>query len=278
MVGSVNLDMVAKAPRLPGPGETVTGAAFSVHPGGKGANQALAAKRLGAQVFLIAMVGTDQNASPALELLERDGVDLSRSLRDADHPTGVALIVVDEAGENQITVAPGANARLRPPDLDVSGFDAVICQLEIPIETVAAACASAEGLVVLNAAPAKDIPQTLIDACDVVVVNEGEYDRLRSKLEDSDTLVVITKGARGAVARRSRQEVGQAGSPRVHVVDTVGAGDTFVAALTIALLEEQPISEALAWACAAGALATTVEGAQPSIPGLAKLNDFLDNL
>ena len=270
--------MVAKAPRLPAPGETVTGATFSVHPGGKGANQALAAKRLGADVFLLAMVGTDQNAAPALELLERDGVDLSRSLRDADHPTGVALIVVDEAGENQIAVAPGANAHLRPPDLDLSGFDAVICQLETPIETVTAAATSAEGLVVLNAAPAREIPQTLVDACDVIVVNEGEYATLRSKLDDSEALVVVTLGSRGALARRSRQEVGQAGAPRVHVVDTVGAGDTFVAALTVALLDEKPIAEALAWACAAGALATTRAGAQPSIPTLDQLNDFLDNL
>ncbi len=278
VIGSVNLDMVAKAPRLPSPGETVTGATFSIHPGGKGANQALAARRLGAEVFLIAMVGTDLNAGPALELLQRDGVDMGRSLRDVDHPTGVALIVVDTAGENQITVAPGANAHLRPSDLDVSGFDAVICQLETPIDTVTAAATAAEGLVVLNAAPVKDIPQALVDACDVIVVNEGEYAELRSKLDDSDALVVVTLGARGAIARRSRQEVGQAGSPRVHVVDTVGAGDTFVAALTIALLDEKPISEALDWACAAGALATTIEGAQPSIPTLDQLNDFLDNL
>ena len=278
VIGSVNLDMVATAARLPGPGETVTGATFSVHPGGKGANQALAARRLGASVWLLAMVGTDPNAGPALELLRRDGVDLDRALRDADHPTGVALIVVDGDGENQIAVAPGANSHLSPSDIDVSGFDALICQLEVPVETVTAGARAAEGLVVLNAAPVREIPPPLVEACDVIVVNEGEYIALQPVLDASDALVVVTMGSRGAVARRSLQEVGQAPAPRVNVVDTVGAGDTFVGALTVALLDDMPVPDALAWACAAGALATTVPGAQPSIPTLDQLSDFLENL
>lgn len=278
MIGSVNLDMVATAPRLPGPGETVTGASFAVHPGGKGANQALAARRLGADVWLLAMVGTDPNVGPALELLRRDGVDLSRAFRAPEHPTGVALIVVDEEGENQIAVAPGANAHLGPSDVDVTGFEAIICQLEVPIETVTAAARASEGLVVLNAAPVRELPDPLIEACDVIVVNEGEYIALQPSLDASETMVVVTMGARGAVARRSGQEVAQSPSPKVNVVDTVGAGDTFVSALAIAMLEDQPIADALGWACAAGALATTVAGAQPSIPDRQTLDDFLANL
>jgi ribokinase len=278
VVGSVNLDMVATAPRLPKPGETVTDASFAVHPGGKGANQALAAKRLGADVALIARVGTDVNAEPALELLRHDGVDLDRAYRDREHPTGVALIVVDETGENQITVAPGANRHLTPGDLDLSGFDAVMAQLEVPIDTVVAAAVATESLFVLNAAPVRALPPELIEASDVIVVNEGEYAALTDALDGSTALIVTTLGPRGARALRNGEEVAFAPAPTVSAIDTVGSGDAFTGALAVALCEDRDISDALAWACGAGALAATRRGAQPSLPFRRELDDFMANL
>lgn len=278
VVGSVNLDMVATAPRLPRPGETVTDASFSVHPGGKGANQALAARRLGADVSLIARVGTDANSGPALELLRRDGVDLDRSFRDREHSTGVALIVVDEAGENQITVAPGANRHLQPEDLDLGGFDAVVAQLEVPTDTVVSAATRSDHLFVLNAAPVRHLPSELIDACDVIIVNEGEHAALGDLLRDSEAIVITTLGPRGARAQRGAEEIGFASAPKVNAIDTVGAGDAFTAAVTVALSEGRDIGDALTWACAAGALAATRRGAQPSLPTRAELDDFMANL
>lgn len=278
VVGSVNLDMIASAPRLPRPGETVTDATFAIHPGGKGANQALAARRLGADVSLIARVGNDANASPALDLLRRGGVDLDRSTRDREHPTGVALIVVDEAGENQITVAPGANRHLQPRDLDLVGFDAVIAQLEIPLDTVLAASAAETEFFVLNAAPARPITHELLAACDVIVVNETEHAALAEGLEGVAALIVTTLGARGARAQRDGQEVARASSPRIEAVDTVGAGDAFTAALTVAMTEGQPLNTALMWACAAGALTATRRGAQPALPTREELVEFVRNL
>ena len=278
VVGSVNLDMIASAPRLPRPGETVTDATFAIHPGGKGANQALAARRLGADVSLIARVGNDSNASPALDLLRRGGVDLDRSTRDREHPTGVALIIVDETGENQITVAPGANRHLGPHDLELGGFDAVIAQLEIPVDTVVAASAADTKLFVLNAAPARPLPDELLAACDVIVVNETEHAALAEQLAKVDALVVTTLGARGARAQRNGQEVGRATAPKIEAIDTVGAGDAFTAALTVALTEGQPLNTALMWACSAGALTATRRGAQPALPTRAELIEFVANL
>lgn len=278
VVGSVNLDMIASAPRLPRPGETVTDATFAVHPGGKGANQALAASRLGADVSLIARVGNDANATPALELLRRGGVDLDRSTRDREHPTGVALIVVDSAGENQITVAPGANRHLQPDDLELGGFDAIVAQLEIPPETVLAASGVETGLFVLNAAPARPVSRELLAACDVIVVNETEHDALADMMRELDALVVTTLGARGARAQRNGEEVARSSSPTIEAVDTVGAGDAFTAALTVALTEKRTIHDALMWACAAGALTATRRGAQPALPTRAELIEFVENL
>ncbi len=278
VVGSVNLDMVASAARLPEPGETVTDATFAVHPGGKGANQALAARRLGADVALIARVGTDMNTGPALELLRHDGVDLDRASRDREHATGVALIVVDDNGENQITVAPGANRHLLPADLDLTGFDAVIAQLEVPVETVLAAARACEGLFVLNAAPVRELPPELIEACDVIVLNEGEHAALAEALSGSSALVVTTLGPRGARAHRDGEEVAFASAPAVNAIDTVGSGDAFTGALTVALCEDREIADALAWACGAGALAATRRGAQPSLPFRSELDDFMANL
>lgn len=276
VVGSVNVDMVATGARLPSPGETVTDAVFSILPGGKGANQALAVKRLGGDPILIAKVGTDPNADLALALLRHDGVDLERAWRDRDHQTGVALIAVDARGENQIIVAPGANRHLLADDVDVSGCDAVLAQLEVPVETVAAAAAAAEGLFILNAAPFRPVPDSLLERCDVVIVNETEAASFGTRLDQIDVTVITTLGSRGATATLRGVQFASAPAPVVETVDTVGAGDTFTAAIAVALLERMPMPEALAWSCAAAALATTRHGAQPAIPTRAEVSEFME--
>ncbi|MDH4118450.1 MAG: ribokinase [Acidimicrobiia bacterium] len=275
VVGSVNLDVVATCARLPRPGETVTGATIARHPGGKGANQALAARRLGAATSLIARVGKDAYAEEAMTLLRASGVDLSRAWRDPSEPTGLALIAVDENGENQIVVAPGANARLRPADVNVAGLDAVICQFEIPTETVEAAAEQCTGLFCLNAAPARHLSGPLRRRPDLIVVNEVEHAELESDLTGFEGLVAVTTGASGAALFRRGRLVARATPPRVTVVDTVGAGDSFVAALVVSMLEGRSAQDSLTRACAAGALATTRPGAQPSLPTADELDHLL---
>lgn len=266
VVGSINLDLVATAATLPAPGETVTGATLGRHPGGKGANQALAAQRLGASVRLVGRVGDDPMADEALALLRAGGVDLSGVARDALAPTGVALIAVSLAGENQIVVASGANAAFQPQHLTAPSRGALICQLEIPLATVETAVAAAEGFVCLNLAPAAEISETLFRRADLIVVNETEAAFYGERLHQAPGLVAVTLGACGAELRRAGELLARAAPPPVKVVDTTGAGDTFVAALTLALLEERPLGDALAFACKAGALATTRAGAQPALP------------
>ncbi|MFN3513659.1 MAG: ribokinase [Phenylobacterium sp.] len=266
VVGSINLDLVASGARLPAPGETVTGATLARHPGGKGANQALAAARLGATVRMFGRVGADPFAEEALALLRAGGVDLAGVGVDPAAPTGVALIAVSPEAENQIVVAPGANAACEPKHLPERFDGALICQLELPVETVAAAAARATGLVVLNLAPAAPVPEALLARADLIVVNETEAAFYGSALEGTQALVALTLGARGAVLRRGRSDLARAEPPRITPVDTTGAGDAFVGALAVALAEGQPHGRALAFACAAGAAAATRPGAQPSLP------------
>ena len=272
VVGSVNLDLVARAERLPAPGETVTGATLARHPGGKGANQALAAQRLGAQVRLVARVGGDAMADEALALLREGGVDLRTCSVDPAAPTGVALIAVSEDGENQIVVAPGANAALLPEHLGSPDAGAWICQLEVPIRTVAQAVAEAGGFVCLNLAPAAEIPSAVLHRADLIVVNETEARFYGARLDAAPGLVAVTYGAAGASLRRRGEMLASAAPPRVEAADTTGAGDAFVAALTVALLEGQEPERALSFACAAGALAATRPGAQPSLPRRAEVD------
>lgn len=275
VVGSVNLDVVATCRRLPQPGETVGDATVTRHPGGKGANQALAAALLGADVSLVARVGKDPEAEHALELLRRAGVDLTRAWRDPSEPTGLAMIVVDTAGENQIVVAPGANARLAPSDVNVEGVDAVISQFEIPMETVEAAAAATHGLFCLNAAPARRLSEAIVRRADLIVVNEVEHAEIGADLVGFDGLVAVTAGAAGAALYRRGRQVARATPPPVRPIDTVGAGDAFVAALVVGILEERSAGDALSRACSAGALATTRRGAQPSLPTAAEVDEII---
>jgi ribokinase len=278
VVGSVNLDLSATVARLPEPGETITGATLSRFPGGKGANQALAARRLGADVRLVACVGEDTAADEALALLRGEGVDLSRLQILADSPTGVALICVAPSGENQIVVAPGANAAMNPGTLRLGSADALICQLEIPAEVIARVAAEFQGFFCANLAPAKEIDATVLQRADLVVVNETEAAWYGQTLEACSGLIATTHGAGGAVLRKGGEVIAEAKSPAVAAIDTVGAGDAFTAALTVALVEGQQPPDALRFACAAGAVAATRVGAQPSLPARAEVEALLANL
>ncbi|HBK92351.1 MAG TPA: ribokinase [Parvularcula sp.] len=274
VVGSVNLDIVAAAPKLPLPGETVSGARLGRYPGGKGANQALAARRLGADVRLHACVGADAAADEALSLLQADGVELSAVAVSETEPTGVALIAVAPDGENQIVVAPGANAAFTPDRYSPSPADAVICQLEIPIETVAKAALSAT-FFCLNAAPALALPLELLKRAALIVVNETEAAAYGEALWAGGRLVAVTRGAKGASIFRAGKEIAHARPPKVRAIDATGAGDAFVAALTLALVEGKTPDDALAFAVSAGALAVTKRGAQPSLPWRADVEKLL---
>ena len=266
VIGSVNLDIVAKVARLPAAGETVTGAELYRYPGGKGANQALAAKRLGADVTLIARVGDDAAANEALALLRDGGVELSQCVGLPGVPTGTALIAVAPSGENQIVVAPGANRQLAPDDIDVPASDALICQLEVPVDTVARAAAVFTGFLSVNLAPAARIDVSVLQRADLVVVNETESTWYGDTLRACNGMVATTRGAGLATLEQDGVVIAEARPPAVESIDATGAGDTFTAALTVALVEGQSPQDALEFACAAGAAATTGMGAQPSLP------------
>jgi len=265
VVGSINLDFVATSPALPAAGETVTGAILARHPGGKGANQALAAEKLGAEVCLIGRVGNDGMADEALALLEGFGVDLAGVRVDVAAPTGVALIAVDPTGENQIVVAAGANHMVVPEDLPARIEGPLIVQLELPLVTVEAAVGRATDFVCANLAPAAPVSEAFLRRCDLIVVNETEAAFYGDALHMGGGMVVVTQGARGAVMFRRGVRMAWATPPVVEAADATGAGDAFVGAITVALLDGMEPQAALHFACAAGAVAATRAGAQPSL-------------
>jgi ribokinase len=266
VVGSINLDLVVRAERLPRPGETVSGARFARVPGGKGANQAVAAARLGAEVALVGCVGDDELAGQALAGVRESGVE--QRLLAAEAPTGVALITVDAEGETTIVVAPGANAELRPDGLELADADAVLCQQEIPAETVARAAELAPHFF-LNAAPARE--GVGVPDAELTVVNRLELEALGARRG----LVCLTLGADGAVLLEDGEEVARAVPPAVEAVDGTAAGDAFTACLVVSLLEGRARGEALRRACAAGALAASRFGAQTSLPTAEEVDAFL---
>jgi ribokinase len=258
VVGSINLDLVAAVTTLPRAGETVTGLAFERIPGGKGANQAVAAARLGARVRMVGAVGVDMFAEEALAGLRAAGVELELERAGT---TGIALILVDAAGENQIVVIPGANAAVTPQ----SPEGAVLCQLEVPDAVVAAAAANAS-FFALNAAPARPVELEP----DLLIVNQFEHE-----VVSRGKLVAVTYGAEGAALFEGGVEVARATPPHVEAVDGTAAGDAFAACLVVSLLEGRPRDAALKRSCAAGALAASRRGAQPSLPGTDDLEAIL---
>jgi len=259
VVGSINLDLVARVERLPRAGETVAGSSFERFPGGKGANQAVGAARLGARVRLVGAVGDDPLAAEALAGLVDAGVELELK---REGTTGIAVILVAADGENQIVVVPGANAHVAP----VSPGGAVLCQLEVPDDVVVAAARGAS-FFALNASPAHRID---IEP-DLLIVN-----RLEHEVVSRGRLVAVTYGADGAALFEGGVEVARAAPPRVDAVDGTAAGDAFAACLVVSLLEGRERSEALLRACAAGALAASAFGAQPSLPAAERLQAVLD--
>ena len=269
VVGSANIDLVARCERLPAPGETLGDATFETVAGGKGANQAVAAARLGAEVRFLGCVGSDTFGDELVDALSREGVDVVAS-RSERQPTGVAIILVAADGENQIVVAPGANREVVADPAAVAPFDAVLCQLEIPVETVLAV-ARAAAFFCLNAAPARPLPAELVRHADLVVVNRFE----REALPVEPGLTALTLGAEGAVLIERGEEVARAAPPAVEAVDGTGAGDAFCAALVVSLLEGRGRDDALRRACAAGALAASRFGAQPSLPTAAEVEAVL---
>ncbi|MEU6158372.1 ribokinase [Streptomyces sp. NPDC047130] len=287
VVGSANADLVIGVERRPAAGETVLGSDLAVHPGGKGANQAVAAARLGARTALVARVGDDPHGRLLLESLSGAGVDTS-AVAAGGAPTGVALITVDPSGDNSIVVSPGANWRLTPEDARAAAervlrsAPVVSAQLETPLETVTEVVRLlAPGTrFVLNPSPPRELPAGLLAACDPLIVNEHEARVIAGASALGDTpeewaaallalgprSVVITLGAEGAVTAEAGAEPVRVPSVRVDAVDTTGAGDAFTAALAWRLGLGEPLPAAAGYAARVGAAAVTKEGAQASYP------------
>lgn len=293
VVGSLNMDLVVRAPRHPRPGETLIGSQFQTFPGGKGANQAVAAARLGATVRLIGRVGKDAFGDALLQTVRQDGVDTSFIYRDPKAASGVALITLDEAGQNTIVVASGANMRVSPEDIvqaetAFEGANLLLMQLECPLEAVEAAAdlAQRRGIpVVLNPAPARPLPASLLAKVDYLLPNQTELQLLAEGETDTSAAaarllkngvrnLVVTLGEEGALLVTADMER-KFDAYRVAVVDTVAAGDAFTAAFCVALLEGKSLPEAILWGNAAGAIAVTRPGAQPSMPKREELIQFL---
>ncbi len=288
VLGSINQDLVLKVERRPNPGETVTNAELSTHNGGKGANQAAAAALLGASVAFLGRVGDDEFGEPLVRALRDRGIDTSLVERVSDKSTGAAFITVTPDGENAITVAPGANRRTTPEDIDAASAaiqDArvLVAQMEIPVETVlrAVEIAAERGTrALVNLAPPLEVSRELLEKLDPLVVNEHEAAfLLGSKVEGVDGALsaapkllslgprsaVITVGAAGAVFANG-ESTKHLPAPKVDVVDTTGAGDAFVGALAVKLARDASLEEAVAYAVRAGAAAVTKEGAQGALP------------
>lgn len=294
VVGSINLDLIATVGRLPGPGETVPGGDFTSAPGGKGANQALAAARAGAAVRMVGAVGKDAFAGEALAYLKEGGVDLG-GVAEMHTATGIALILVGSDGENMIAVVPGANGTVVPADLAKAKFakgDIVLLQHEIPLSTVDAAIGAARqagATTMLNTAPFRAEAASLVGKADYVVANETEFDlyadalalpagerpeRMREFARRTHATVIVTLGGEGVLAAKGG-DLFHVDALKIKPVDTVGAGDTFCGYLAAGLSAGLGLEEALRRAAAAGSLACLKPGAQPSIPLAAEVDAAL---
>lgn len=270
VVGSCNVDLVVRCDTLPRPGETVLGGDVTRLPGGKGANQAAAASRLGARVSLIASVGVDETGDWLLGGLASHGVDLSLVSRSA-RPTGTAFITVAGDGENEIVVSPGANAELTISGIDFSGFDVVIAQMEIAAAVIGDAAARSRRFI-LNVAPAASVDPATLARCAVVIANEVESESFDvATVEDC----VLTLGARGAVHYRRGREYARVAAPVVATIDTVGAGDVFCAAYAVQFALGASPEQALRFAVVAGSLATLSSGAQGALPTRSEVDEWL---
>jgi len=297
VVGSLNMDLVVRAPRIPQPGETVIGGEFYTAAGGKGSNQAVAAARLGAEVHMVGRVGQDELGGQLMEALEEASVDHEFVVQDPGASSGVALITVADSGQNSIVVAPGSNMRLSPDDVEaargaIAEADILLVQLETPLEAVTRAVqiARAKGVkTILNPAPARTLPRDILGLVDVLIPNETETTVLTGLSIGTQTeakaagaalrkqgvmTVVLTLGERGAVYADA-ENVGALSAYEVMAVDTTAAGDAFVGGFAVATAEGKSLPEAVRWGNAAGALAVTKRGAQPSLPDRRALEEIL---
>lgn len=261
VVGAVNVDLTARVERAPAAGETVADGVLQRGPGGKGANQAVAAARLGAAVRLIGAVGDDADGRGIRDRLTAVGVDAS-GVQTAEAATGTALIVVDATGENSIVVCAGANAAIDATTLGIEPGAAVLMQLEVS-DAVVSAAATAAGFFALNAAPARPLPAGVLERCDLVIVNETEYAQL-PEVHDAP-LLCVTLGADGARLFRHGELVAAAAGVATTVRNTVGAGDAFCAALVVGLLRGDAEADALARACTVGSAAVADDASQPAL-------------
>lgn len=294
VLGSANMDLVAVVDRAPQRGETVTGRSFARLPGGKGANQALAASRAGAAVTIVAAVGDDPFAQEIRDVLAAAGVDTT-GIQVAEVPTGTAHIVVDDAGENSIVVVPGANGTLRSLTDEhrrrIEAADSLLLQLELPLSIVAEAAAHAHAYgvtVVLTPAPVQPLPAALLTEVDLLVPNQHEAaqmtghhdpgDAARALVDSGASAVVVTLGERGCLYldRNSREPIVEP-APNVRAIDTTAAGDTFVGCLAVALGEGHSTAEALRWANAAAGLSVQRMGASASMPLRAEIEAALED-
>ena len=285
VVGSVNLDLVVTVPALPRAGETVLADGYHEFVGGKGGNQAVAAARLGRRVAFVGHVGSDEAGTTVRSALASEGVDVA-SLTPVEGPTGRAFVHVDESAENQIIVVGGANAVLTADVVSaasaLSDAVVVVAQLEVPLDAVLEAGRRTSGVFVLNPAPAQSLSSELLSLVDVLVVNEGEFEVVTGSPVSPDALVapslpdrvVVTLGGRGALVRDGSTVV-SVEAPQVDVVDTTGAGDTFVGALADALARQVPFADAARWAVGAASLSTQALGATSGMPRAEEVSALL---
>ena len=262
VVGSINADITATTSRLPAAGETVGGGRLSRSPGGKGANQAAAAARLGARTRMIGAVGRDSDGRAMLEALRAAGVRTD-DIAEATAETGTALIMVDAAGENQIAVCEGANASVSLAGIEFGADEAVLTQLEIPLDLISELANRVPGFLAVNAAPARPLPAEVVDRADLIIVNETEYCRL-PQLQTAQ-LVAVTYGAKGSALLQKGEQIAFAEAVEATPVSAVGAGDAYCAALTIGLISGLAPERALRAANAVGAAAVEVASAQPEL-------------
>lgn len=297
VVGSLNADLVVRAPRFPQPGETISGDDLNIFPGGKGANQAVAAARLGANVSMLGRVGKDNFGDFLLENLKQNKVDSTLIQRD-DSSTGTAIIIVDSSGQNSIVLSSGANGNVSIADVDnipFANYQLLLLQLEIPLPTVLRAAQRAKESntrVVLNPAPAKELPDELIALADFIIPNETELSLLtKQKVSDIASAesaarnllgrgakhVIVTLGGKGALIVNT-ETCKQVDTYLVNVVDTTAAGDAFIGGFATSLLENKSLEEAVRFGCACGALAVTKFGAQPSLPTKEEVEKLISSL
>ena len=296
VIGSSNTDLIATVKKFPVAGETVTGMSFLQVMGGKGANQAVAAHRLGGEVKFITCLGSDANGQNALKYFKEMGLDVSSAFIVDDAPSGTAIILVDENGENCIVVTTGANNRLSPEYIsaisaDIAACDMVVMQMEIPYDTVKAACELARQhrkTIMLNVAPAHRLDKELLKMIDILVVNETEAETVSgAKINDTGTetvienllalgakTVVLTLGKQGCILNNGHDFL-SVPAYQVKTVDTTAAGDTFCGAIAAGLTRGKDWKEVLTFATAASAICVTKMGAQPSIPTEEEVNEFL---